>query len=77
MKRFVAEYAKEPPHVYLNEYPVVVQTADVVPLFEVEDDAEMMFVYQVKTPEQVEFFKNLGVPIDLTKSFWYIESTDE
>lgn len=77
MKRTVAEYSKESPHSYLNEYAVVVEAVEMSHLFEIEDDADMIFVYQIKTPEQAEFFKKLGVPVDLTKSFWYIESTDE
>jgi hypothetical protein len=76
IKRVVTEYDKNPPHIPINEYDLRAEPRDMRHLFEVDDDLDMIYVYKIENPEQVDFFKKCGVPIDLTKSTWYVECYD-
>lgn len=77
LKRVVAEYAKEPPHGQVGEHEVVVEPREMRHLFEVDDDQDMICVYQIKRPDQVKFFADRGVSIDTSKAFWFIECYEQ
>jgi hypothetical protein len=77
LKRVIAEYAKKPPHEQVAEHEVKVDPVEMIHLFDVSDDYDMICVYQIKRPEQVKFFTDRGVSIDPSRSFWYIEAYEE
>jgi hypothetical protein len=43
-------------------------------LFDVDSlDQDMIYCYDINTPEQVEFFRKQGVLIDLEEGHWFLE----
>ncbi len=73
IKRFVAKYDKNPPHHQVSEEEVNCTPNDMRHLFDVEDDHDMIFVYDIKTQEQIDFFREWGAKIDPEDGFYYIE----
>jgi hypothetical protein len=76
MKRVVSKYAKEPPHLQVDEFELSCTAEDMKHLFDVEDDDQMIYLYKIKTDEQIEFFRSKGVPID-DQGYFYVECYEE
>lgn len=77
LKRVISKYSKEEPYEQINETEVFCSAVEMRNLFDVSDDLDMIFTYPIKTQEQIEFFKNHGINIDLNDGFFYIESYNE
>lgn len=70
--RCVTEYDKVTRQA-IDQHMVDCDVADMRKLFDIDDDFDMMYVYQITTKEQKAFFVNLGVPLE-TGGLYYLES---
>jgi hypothetical protein len=77
MKRIVSKYSRRAPYEQIDEHEILCSASEMRHLFDVDDDQDMIFVYQIKSDDQVSFFKNLGVPIEPKEGFWYVECYEE
>lgn len=73
LKRTIAKYDKNPPHNMISEVELNYPIEDLRNLFDVEDDYDMIFVYEIKTKEQLDFFKQKGVELDRSTGFYFLE----
>jgi len=60
----------------LGGYPIACSADDMRHLFDVGDDHDMVFIYDINTPEQIAFFKKLGVPIT-NRCDWFVECFEQ
>lgn len=77
IKRSVVKYAKESPHHEVEEYPLDLEPVDMVHLFDVEGDRDMIYLYQIKTEDQIKFFTEKGFEIDLEDGYFFVECHEE
>jgi hypothetical protein len=73
MKRVVTKYAKVEPYEQVEEFEVFANVIEFRHLFEYDDDVDMICCYKLKNKEQIDFFRNLGVPVDPQEGFWFVE----
>lgn len=73
MKRVVTKYAKTAPYEQVEEFEIFANAIEFRHLFDVGDDKDMIMIYKLRNDEQINFFKNLGVPVDPEQGFWFVE----
>jgi hypothetical protein len=74
IERAVVKYDKKPPHLQVSEYKIGCTPDEMRYLFDVDSlDQDMIYCYDINTPEQVEFFRKQGVLIDLEEGHWFLE----
>lgn len=74
LDRFITEYSKEPPHAEVRRHEINCSLEEMSFLFDLDGDSDMIFTYQIASPDQVEFFKDRGVDIELKRGYFYVES---
>lgn len=82
LKRLVTKYAFDPPHHQVSEQEISCSPDDMRHLFDVNDedegmpDIDMIWCYEINSPEQIAFFKAQGVSIE-GDGFYYVECYEE
>lgn len=69
IKREVTKFSRTTDRL-LGEYPIKCSVKTMRRLFDVGDDHLMYWCYRIETPEQIAFFKNLGVPVTKRAEFF-------
>lgn len=77
LKRTVVKYDKSPPNLFVEEYDLNCTADEMKHLFEIEDDYEMVFCYEIRTKEQIEFFQKKGFNIDRKEGYFFVEAYEE